>query len=124
MSVSLSGYYQVAFRMGVFCRSVTTTAGAFAWQRGCCSFGAAGCSISSPGHAKRMFAWTDVATAERTRHGVRFRFHDAVESITIGSLNSGERMVLLDVVRTYCPAGTFDETAPERHWRRVSASPA
>ncbi|HZP15864.1 MAG TPA: hypothetical protein VFA96_08600 [Nocardioides sp.] len=124
MSVAVTGYDQVAFRMGVFWRPVTTTAGAFAWPRARFSFGAVGCSVSAPGHAKRIFAWTDVETAERTRHGVRFQFHDGVESITIGSFNTGERMVLVDVVRTYCPAGAFDDTEPERRWRRLSAAPA
>lgn len=110
----MSGYDQVAVRVGVFCRPDGFNAISLGWPFGRFTFGAVGCSLSAPGYAAasvgRTFAWSEVVSAERTRWGVRFRFADRSQSVVVGTLVPSARLRLVEAARTYCPAGTFDDT--------------
>ena len=109
----MTGYDHVAVRVGVFCRPDGFSTVSTGWPFGRFTFGAAGCSVTAPGSAARSvhrtFAWAEVASAERTQWGVRFRFRDRSQTVVVGTLLRSARLRLFDAARTYCPAGTFDE---------------
>lgn len=68
-----------------------------------------------------MIAWGEVVSAERTRKGVRLELSGR-EPVVVNTLRSAARPRLIDAVRTYIRAGSFDDTIPDApRWQRVAA---
>ncbi|GAB3866586.1 hypothetical protein GCM10028801_39070 [Nocardioides maradonensis] len=122
MAEGATGYSDVAMRVGIFCRPDGFNAVSTGWPFGSLTYGQVGVAVSAPGivsaAVRRRFAWADVVHAERTSHGVRFRFGDRASTIVVTTLSGRNRRLLAEAARQHCVEGVYSDEVHRLHWWR------